>query len=240
MNDEKGCRGRTVTRAAFLAAAAGCVAAAASLLYPQAASQAGYSGLAAEVADGEGGVGAAAPDGAAAWLRVEGTSVDYPVAALADGMPDDYYLRHDLWGRESGAGCPYLMRGCGADDPHVLVYGHHMGWTGLMFSTIADAYLPGTFARIGRALWSTADGGETELAPYCAMRVDKAYQGIRRFDFSGGSGMEEWLDGLAADASSRSDGWRSLSASAARALTLITCSSARAGLRDRTLLVFVS
>lgn len=239
MNDEKGRRGHAVTRAVFLAAAGACVAAAGSLLFPQAASQAGYSGLAAEVADGKGGVDAEV-DGAAAWLRVEGTSVDYPVAALADGMPDDYYLRHDLWGRESGAGCPYLMRGCGADDPHALVYGHHMGWTGLMFSTIANAYLPDSFARIGRALWSTADGGETEFTPYCAMRVDKTYQGIRRFDFSGGSGMEEWLNELAADASSRSDGWRSLSASATRALTLVTCSSARAGLRDRTLLVFVS
>lgn len=72
------------------------------------------------------------------------------------------------------------------------------------------------------------------------MRVDKAYQGIRRFDFSGGSGMGEWLDELAADASARSDGWRALSASATRALTLVTCSGARAGLRDRTLLLFVS
>lgn len=240
MNDEKGRRGRTVTRAAFLAAAAGCVVAAGSLLYPQSASQAGYSGLAAEAAGGKVGELAPPPNGAAAWLRVEGTSVDYPVAALADGMPDDYYLRHDLWGRESGAGCPYLMRGCGADDPHALVYGHHMGWTGFMFSTIADTYLPASFARIGRALWSTAGGGETAFVPYCAMRVDKAYQGIRRFDFSGGSGMEEWLNGLAADASSRSDGWRSLSASAARALTLVTCSSVRAGMRDRTLLVFAS
>ena len=79
-----------------------------SLLCPQVSSQAGYSGLAAGMAASPAGeaVRSALPPGAVAWVRVEGTSVDYPVAELSDGMPDDYYLKHDLWGSASGPGAP--------------------------------------------------------------------------------------------------------------------------------------
>ena len=114
-----------------------------------------------------------------------------------------------------------------------------MGWTGLMFSTIAGAYERGAFGRIGPALWRTA-AGDTELVPFCSMRVDKSYQTIRRTAFPLEWDLAAWLDALAGDASALAPGWEGRAASASRALTLVTCSSARAGMRDRTLLVFVS
>ena len=36
------------------------------------------------------------PDGAVAWLRVNGTSIDYPVAQAHESDPS-FYLSHDIW-----------------------------------------------------------------------------------------------------------------------------------------------
>ena len=44
------------------------------------------------------------PDGAVAWLRVNGTNIDYPVAQAHESDPF-FYLSHNIWGNPSGSGC---------------------------------------------------------------------------------------------------------------------------------------
>lgn len=80
----------------------------------------------------------ALPASVVAWVRVPGTTVDYPIV---QGRPEspDFYLTHDAGGERSAWGAPYIDAGCaqGAESPLVIVYGHHMS-DGTMFAPLAQ------------------------------------------------------------------------------------------------------
>lgn len=80
----------------------------------------------------------ALPASVVAWVRVPGTTVDYPIV---QGRPEspDFYLTHDAGGERSVWGAPYIDAGCaqGAESPLVIVYGHHMS-DGTMFAPLAQ------------------------------------------------------------------------------------------------------
>ena len=112
----------------------------------------------------------ALPASVVAWVRVPGTTVDYPVV---QGQPEspDFYLTHDAGGERSAWGAPYIDAGCaqGVDSPLVIVYGHHMS-DGTMFAPLAqyslrdfadaaelDAYLGGKSSRCEVVLEEPAD-----------------------------------------------------------------------------------
>ena len=102
----------------------------------------------------------ALPASVVAWVRVPGTTVDYPIV---QGRPEspDFYLTHDAGGERSAWGAPYIDAGCaqGAESPLVIVYGHHMS-DGTMFAPLAQ-YSSRDFAegrsssRSSRPTWST-------------------------------------------------------------------------------------
>ena len=179
----------------------------------------------------------ALPEGAVAWMSVAGTSIDYPVAQASEGEPS-FYLSHDLWGKESGTGCPYLDWRCGPNGTRALVYAHRMGTTGRQFSPIADTWKQEEFDGIGQLAWTTSER-TNRLQPLCALKVDKGYQRIQDFSAQGTSELHSWLRGLVSDSSARSADSDQLIDDAERAITLVTCSSLQGGQRDRTLLVFV-
>ncbi len=180
----------------------------------------------------------ALPEGCAAWLKVLGTSIDYPVAQAQEADPS-FYLSHDLWGNACSSGCPYLDWRCGANNRQALVYAHRIGTTGRQFTPIADAWQQAQFDATGNLVWTTANGTE-ELQPLCALKVDKGYQRIQGFDASDATDLRRWLNTVLADSTARSSGAEALASRAKRAITLATCSSAQGGQRDRTLLVFVA
>ncbi len=179
----------------------------------------------------------ALPAGAAAWLSVGSTSIDYPVAQASEGEPS-FYLTHDLWGEASDSGCPYLDWRCGPNGARVLVYAHRMGTTGRQFSPIANTWQQQEFDGIGELTWTTTEGNAL-LQPLCALKVDKGYQRIQDFDAQGTSELRSWLRGLVGDSSAQAQDAEELINGAKRAITLVTCSSLQGGQRDRTLLVFV-
>ena len=80
----------------------------------------------------------ALPASVVAWVRVPGTTVDYPIV---QGRPEspDFYLTHDAGGERSAWGAPYIDAGCaqGSESPLVIVYGHHMS-DGTMFAPLAQ------------------------------------------------------------------------------------------------------
>ena len=80
----------------------------------------------------------ALPASVVAWVRVPGTTVDYPIV---QGRPEspDFYLTHDAGGERSVWGVPYIDAGCaqGAESPLVIVYGHHMS-DDTMFAPLAQ------------------------------------------------------------------------------------------------------
>lgn len=221
------------------------LAAAAVLAIPYLTQGASYRAL-AEEADVQAGTGidwdallAQNPD-TAAWLAVEGTGIDYPVVKPGPNKAGDWYLHHDFQGRKSPMGCPYLDPRSEADGRHALVYGHHLGLSGQMFSSVYDTYRQERFERVGAARWSTPAGGTLKLRPAMAMSVDKGYAPIQEFGFETVDELRTWLRRLSDDAQASAPELDALVGRARRVLTLVTCSSPIGGQRARTLLVFVA
>ena len=77
-----------------------------------------------------------------AWIRVEGTHIDYPVM---QGKDDLYYAGRDINGKSSFTGAIYLSADNSGDfsDNFNIIYGHHMD-NGAMFGDI-DRFRNGEF-----------------------------------------------------------------------------------------------
>ena len=181
----------------------------------------------------------------AAWVSVQGTDIDLPIVATRSEDDQDWYLTHDLWGRTSCSGTPFLDRRCnGADARHVCAYAHHMTSTSGMFSQLQEAYLQERFDRLGSLKWETPER-LVQAEPLCALRVDASWQEIQRFDWEsavrdggdqdGLADFRTWLEGIAAQADALSAQASQMLANAARCITLVTCSSDFAMQRWRTL-----
>ena len=70
-----------------------------------------------------------------AWIRIDGTEINYPVV---QGHDNNFYLKHLFDGEWNGAGCIFLDSRVNPElsDRHSVLYGHHMK-NGTMFSDIA-------------------------------------------------------------------------------------------------------
>jgi len=73
----------------------------------------------------------------AGWIRIEGTSIDYPVCHTPD--QPEYYLHRDFNGHESSYGTPFLDACCSPGTPRasLLIYAHHMK-NGSMFAPLQN------------------------------------------------------------------------------------------------------
>jgi sortase B len=71
----------------------------------------------------------------AGWIRVDGTSIDYPVMYTAD----DFYLSHGFDKKAARSGVPFIDPRCTVDPPgtNTIIYGHHMK-NGTMFATLEN------------------------------------------------------------------------------------------------------
>ncbi len=181
----------------------------------------------------------------AAWVGVRGTDIDLPVVATHSEDDQAWYLTHDLWGRTSCSGTPFLDRRCdSACARHACAYAHHMTSTSGMFSQLQEAYLQERFDRLGSLKWETPEG-LVQAEPLCALRVDAGWQDIQRFDWGDGTGQDAdqaeadafraWLEGIALQADALSPQVDQMLAGASRCITLVTCSSDFAMQRWRTL-----
>lgn len=173
---------------------------------------------------------------AVAWLTVEDTPIDYPVAQGSEPDPE-FYLSHDLWGTPSGAGCPFIDARTTAAAGHTLVYGHHMGTTGLQFSSVSDAHRQETFDRLGNLLWHAPEDQTLVLRPLCATVVDMSHQPIQTFPEKR-EDVATWVGPIVAEASAKAPDAESLAAGATKVVTLVTCSSAISDQRGRTIVLF--
>lgn len=184
------------------------------------------------------------PGALTAWLHVEGTSVDYPVAALEPTMADTFYLNHTLWGEASYLGCPYLDRRSASDSAHLLVYGHHFIGSTSMFGTLWNRYQPSAFSGTGTAQWSPYASGIKQTAirfqPFCALRVPRSYAPIQRFTFTSADDLKSWLTSIAEEASACCPNWKDRIEQATRVLTLATCTEGNGKSSMRTLVLFTT
>lgn len=77
-------------------------------------------------------------DDMAAWLKVDGTVIDYPVMQTMED--ETYYLRRDFWGNPDNAGCLLLDTDSDlykAGSTNLIIHGHNMR-AGTMFGTLDE------------------------------------------------------------------------------------------------------
>lgn len=133
----------------------------------------------------------ALPASVVAWVRVPGTTVDYPIV---QGRPEspDFYLTHDAGGERSAWGAPYIDAGCaqGVDSPLVIVYGHHMS-DGTMFAPLAQ-YSSRGFAEGHRTIRVYTREKAIELEVFAVDVVDASSEG-KRTDFADAAALDAYL-----------------------------------------------
>ncbi len=175
---------------------------------------------------------------AVGWLVVENTAVSYPLVQ-ASPTNKDWYLHHDFWNQRDVAGCPFIDDRCTISSQHVLVFGHHLGSTDLMFSNLASAWKNSVFQALGPASIETVDNLVFRFKPLCALRVKKDYELIQRFEWQDTAEIRDWLSLLLEQAQVKSQTAPEDIHKARQVLTLATCSNAIAGQQERTLIVFL-
>lgn len=226
---------------AILIAAVAMLLAAAALLFPELSSEASFEDVRRRVPESD---PAARVEGArginpdtVAWLKVDGTPIDYPVVRPRGRMDRDWYLHHGYDGARSAMGTPYLDGRCDADGPLMLVYAHN-DRTGRLFHAVANAEDPKGFDRIGTAHWETSDG-ETEFEPLFAIRVDRSYAPVQ--DFTAASdGVAPLIEEMHDEAVAARRGWHDGAAAAGRILALSTCTNGTFGGPERIICVFAA
>ncbi len=174
---------------------------------------------------------------AAGWLIVENTPISYPLVQ-ASPQHKDWYLYHDFWNQRDVAGCPFIDDRSTVSSQHVLVFGHHLGSTDLMFSSLASAWKENAFQTLGSASIETVDRLVYRFKPLCALHVEKDHELIQRFKWSDNTEMRNWLSSILEQADTKTQTAREDIHTTRQVLTLATCSNAIAGQRERTLIVF--
>ena len=106
-----------------------------------------------------------------AWLKIDGTVIDYPVMQTTreDG---EYYLHRDFDEEYSYAGCLFVGKYCDPDTDIFIIYGHNMN-NGSMFGDL-DKYADADYAEKHQKIILDV-GGERRIYSVFAAFRDKAY-----------------------------------------------------------------
>ena len=123
-----------------------------------------------------------------AWLRIDGTHIDYPVMQAND---NEWYLTRDYLGRNAVSGSVFLdfRNSADFDDGLSIVYGHRMNGD-LMFSDVAKFADSGFFLshRSGRLITPVSDVPLTAIEHRVLSAEDDAYRGLSKESLGLGDG----------------------------------------------------
>ena len=175
-------------------------------------------------------------DGIAFRLKVDGTRIDYPVMIQRPSDPDGFYLTHTPSRKKSILGSLYLDRESSPDGKHLLIYGHRLGSSNLMFSPLSGCWHQDHFDRLSSLEIIDAQGTRS-FSALCSMQVDMSFGDIRRFDFTDDRGLQAWLGALCDESSARARDWRGLIREADGVCSTVTCSGKEGG-RMRTIVIW--
>ena len=94
------------------------------------------------------------------WLKIEGTTIDYPV--MWTPQEEQYYLYRSFDKNKSKEGTPFLDGDCNAGDPNknLIIYGHNMK-TGTMFGALMDYKEKSFWQEHPQIIFTTAEKSET-------------------------------------------------------------------------------
>lgn len=134
----------------------------------------------------------------AGWIRIPGTSVDYPVLTNAEG---EYYLHRAMNGSYSAAGsifCDYENTN-DLSQEHIVIYGHHMIYPS-MFHDVAK-YKDKDFFDQHRIIYFETPETTYVLKPIGMYYISPEEYNVRTIAFNNHLDFQEYLD----DRLSRSD-----------------------------------
>lgn len=167
------------------------------------------------------------------WLKIDGTSVNNPVAQATEDNPE-FYLTHDIWGNYSQSGTLFFDEGSSPNTK--IIYGHKMIVPGLMFNEIGDMHYQNRFNELGDALLWTKDGGLVKYKPVAATIVQSYDSDIKSVPSMNDEDRNKWAEDFYANALAKS-GQTDLNGK--DILFCVTCSGyARYGHDARTIVMF--
>ncbi len=125
-----------------------------------------------------------------AWLSIDGTTIDYPVAQHSD---NDYYLHHLFTGEWNSSGCLFMDCKNHADisDRHTIIYGHHMD-NGTMFQNLMYYKEQSFYDEHPTAQLFTPGG--TYTVEFFAGYVTSVDGDAWKLDFATDAEFEDWIE----------------------------------------------
>jgi sortase B len=114
----------------------------------------------------------------AGWIRIEGTSIDYPVV---QGIDNDYYLHHSFQKKENPAGTIFMDYNNDSTDPlrwrNIVLYGHRMK-NGTMFKDLSK-FMDRDFFKEHRVIRFDLPNEEIEWEIFSVYVTDISFDYIR-------------------------------------------------------------
>lgn len=127
----------------------------------------------------------------AAWLKVDGTAIDYPVMHTPDD--EEYYLHRAFDGSDSISGTPFIGARSDLNSDYFIIYGHNMN-NDTMFGTL-DLYQEENFYKEHPRLTLTTPQEERVYEIFAAIETRVLYQdesGFRYYDLPGELTEDDW------------------------------------------------
>lgn len=155
------------------------------------------------------------------WVQIPGTVVNYPVY---QGKDNEQYLHTTAEGDYSIGGqifLDYENAKPGLQDPQTMIYGHHL-WNGTMFTEV-DAMTDQAEFDKHPVVWYATEEATYELVPLFTYKSAATNAEARRISFASGDELHSYLQGLLAQASSKSADAETAVGTVTRVVTLATC-----------------
>lgn len=137
----------------------------------------------------------------AAWLRVPGTVIDYPVMLTPDD--GEYYLHRSFSKKYSLLGTPFMDKKCGQPEEadSLIIYGHNMR-DGTMFSALKN-YEDEDFYSKNKTIQLALPGGTREYEVFAVMMLNVQDEDDARIYDCAGSLSRQQFDSYVSDIKSR-------------------------------------
>lgn len=124
-----------------------------------------------------------------AWLRIEGTSVDYPVVMESDRD----YLSTGFYGEESRSGTPFVRRIQDVfADENTIIYAHNMR-DGSMFAPLKK-YLEQKYYELHPSITIWYQGKKKEYQIYSVRVLEGTDGSVYQYSFPDETSYREYLD----------------------------------------------
>lgn len=127
------------------------------------------------------------------WIRIPGTTIDYPILQSSEEEEEDFYLSHDSQKQPKRAGSIYIQKLNSASftDANTLLYGHYMA-NGSMFADLHQ-FRKEAFFNEHQTAYIYTPGHILTYTIYSAFVYDDRHI-LNSFDFHSVEGYQTFID----------------------------------------------